>query len=60
MTQIIIDDPDLYEKFEVKDDGRIYLGKDWAGKKVKIVIEEIDEPEGNQTGMMPMSSGWNS
>jgi len=53
MTQIIIEDPDLYAEKEVDGSGRVYLGKEWAGKTVKIAIEEEVAPEGNPIRMTP-------
>lgn len=55
MTQIIIEDPDLYTTKEVDASGRIYLGKEWSGKKVKIAIEEVVE-EGNPNRMTPTTA----
>lgn len=48
MAHITIDDPDLYAEKEVDGSGRVYLGKNWAGKRVKIVIESAVEDEANE------------
>jgi len=52
MTQIIIENPDLYTTKEVDSSGRVYLGKDWANKEVKVAIEEVVD-EGNAARMKP-------
>lgn len=41
MAHITIDDPELYTEKTVDGSGRIYLGKEWAGDRVKIVIESV-------------------
>lgn len=45
MAEIRIDDPDLYERKTVDGEGRIYVGREFANKDVKIVIEAIEETE---------------
>jgi len=46
MAEFRITDPELYEKKNVDSSGKLYVGKDYAGKKVKIVIEKVVEDEG--------------
>jgi hypothetical protein len=43
MAQLIIENPEMYETVEVSDAGRVYIGKDWAGKDIKIAVERVDE-----------------
>jgi hypothetical protein len=43
MGQHIVDDPELVETKPVDNRGRIYLGTEYAGKDVKLVIEEVNE-----------------
>lgn len=43
MTTLTIDDPDVVAKKKVDSQGRVYLGQDWAGKPVRIIVEELDE-----------------
>jgi hypothetical protein len=54
MAQIRIEDPELYTTKTVDDSGRIYLGKEYSNKQVKIAIERVDDTnEGNEEGMTP-------
>lgn len=57
MSQIIVEDPDLYEEKEVDSSGRIYLGKDWANRRVKVVVETVPEEAGtgNPNPAAPMA-----
>jgi len=43
MTQVTVDNPTMVAQKEVKDDGRIYVGTDMAGKNVEVVIAESDD-----------------
>lgn len=43
MAEITIDDPDYFEKTETDKQGRLYLGKDFANKEVRVAIEVADE-----------------
>lgn len=43
MAQLIIENPEMYETVEVSDNGRVYLGKDWAGENIKIAVERVDD-----------------
>lgn len=43
MTQIIIEDPEMYAVKDVDSSGRIYLGKEWAGREVRIAVESVRE-----------------
>lgn len=45
MSEIRVEDPDLYTKKDVDNSGRVYLGKEWAGREVKIVVELVDDDE---------------
>ena len=36
------DDPELVEKMDVDKQGRIYVGKDFTEKRVRVCIEVID------------------
>lgn len=50
MTEVTVRDPSMVVQKNVKDDGRIYLGTDLKGKRVEIVVSEIeqDEPEATE------------
>jgi len=59
MSRITIEDPNLYVTKEVDSSGRVYLGKDWAGKDVKIAVEVVEESEadeGNPDRMTPTTA----
>ena len=43
MTTVTVDDPTMVAKKEVKDDGRVYLGTDLAGKNVEVIVSEKDD-----------------
>lgn len=43
MSQLTIEDPVLYETKNVDSSGKVYLGKEFANSRVKLVIEEIEE-----------------
>ena len=45
MTQVTVDDPDKMDSYEVKDDGRIYVGKDFAGCTVEATLKVKDDAE---------------
>jgi len=36
------DDPELVEKMDVDKQGRIYVGKDFVEKRVRVCIEVIE------------------
>lgn len=38
-----IEDPELVEKMTVDKEGRLYLGKDYAGEHVRVCVEMIDD-----------------
>jgi len=42
---IQIDEFEEYGWKSVDSEGRLYLGKDYADKNVKILIEDVEEPE---------------
>ena len=44
MAQITMDDPDVYrDGVPVDDRGRIVVGKQYAGTKVRVAMEVVDE-----------------
>lgn len=43
MSEYTISDPELVEKKGVDSDGRVYLGKDFKNKRVRIAVEILDE-----------------
>jgi hypothetical protein len=46
MAKIVIEKPELHETKTVDQQGRVYLGRDLAGRDVEIVVEVVDdEPE---------------
>lgn len=48
MAEFTISNPELYETKRVDNSGKLYLGKDYAGKEVKILIEEVVETDGEE------------
>lgn len=44
-TTIIVPNPSLVESKAVDDSGRVYLGKEYAGETVRLIIERNDEPD---------------
>ena len=38
-----VDDPELVEKMTVDKQGRLYLGKDYKGKRVRVCLEVLDD-----------------
>lgn len=38
-----VKNPDLVKVFETDSRGRINLGKEWAGQKVKVAIGKIED-----------------
>ena len=45
MSEIRIDDPKLVKQVQIDDEGRVYLGRDWAGKQIRLVVEDMGESE---------------
>ncbi|XGI82809.1 hypothetical protein ACEU6E_05855 [Halorutilales archaeon Cl-col2-1] len=48
MVKVEVENPDLHAERKVDDRGRVYIGKDFSGKKVRVIlesVEEVDEPE---------------
>jgi len=37
-----VDDPELVEKLQVDKEGRLYLGKDFARKDVRVSVEVLE------------------
>lgn len=50
MTEIRMNSPEKFVKKEVDDNGRLYLGQEFGGKKVAlaIAIEEEDEEQSEE------------
>lgn len=48
MTQTTIEDPDLYDRKRVNSDGRLWLGAEWAGKDVELVLKEVEGSGGDE------------
>lgn len=45
MTEIRVDSPEKYFKKGVDDNGRLYLGKEFAGREVQVVIADAEGDE---------------
>lgn len=43
MPTVQVQNPALLEAKNVDSNGKIYLGKDWAGKRVTLIIEDEEE-----------------
>lgn len=44
-SKYIVENPDLVEKKSVDGSGRLYLGKEYAGSAVRIVVEVLEEAD---------------
>jgi hypothetical protein len=42
-TTTTVEDPDLVTSKNVDGNGRVYLGTDYADKKVRVVVERLDD-----------------
>ena len=40
-TTVTVEDPDLVETKTVDGEGRLYLGRDYGGEDVRIVVERV-------------------
>jgi hypothetical protein len=45
MTQVTVPDPDKVDTKHVGQDGRIYLGKENAGREVQVVLKYQDRDD---------------
>lgn len=45
MTTITIDDPELVETVTVGTGGRVTIGRDLEGRRVRIAVELVEEDE---------------
>jgi len=43
MATITIDDPDTVSTKKVDGQGRVYVGRDFRGRDVRVVVEVIDD-----------------
>lgn len=43
MSSITVDDPDKVEKKRVNDSGQVYIGREYAGKVVELVVTEVED-----------------
>jgi len=43
MAEVRIQNPDIHEEKTADGKGRVYLGKDYENKKVRIVVEAVEE-----------------
>ena len=43
MGEITITNPEIYTEKKVDAQGRVYVGTEWKGQRVRIAIEEIDD-----------------
>lgn len=46
MTDLVMESADLLERKSVNDEGRLYLGKEFAGRDVEVAIKLLDEDDG--------------
>lgn len=42
-TSVTVDDPEVVTKKNVDSSGRLYLGRDFADKRVRLVVEVLEE-----------------
>ena len=45
MAEYTITDPEFVARKNVDGQGRVYIGKEYAKKEVRIVVEEIEDGE---------------
>ena len=45
MATVTIEDPEGMDAKKVDGSGKIYVGNNWAGKRVKFVIEAVEDIE---------------
>lgn len=43
MAQITVDDPEYVRHRTVDGDGRIYVGREYANRDFRVILEEIDD-----------------
>lgn len=43
MATVTIEDPDEHKTGKVDDRGRVYVGTDYVGKRVRVVVEVEDD-----------------
>lgn len=55
MTELRITDPEKVEKKEVSSQGRVYVGKEYAGQTVLLVVK--DPPPSDTDGGTPDAGG---
>lgn len=48
MAEVKINDPVRMDAKKVDGSGKMYVGNAWAGKKVKFVIEDVEEIDGDE------------
>lgn len=45
MGTVTVQDPETYTKKSVDGSGKLYLGRDYAGKQVKFIVETVEEKD---------------
>jgi len=45
MATVTIENPERMDAKKVDGSGKVYLGNAWAGKRVRFVIEDVEEIE---------------
>jgi hypothetical protein len=45
MVTVTIDDPEEIQTRVINDSGNFYIGREYAGKRVKVVVSVLDEEE---------------
>lgn len=48
MATVTIDNPERMDSKKVDGSGKVYLGNAWAGKRVRFVIEDVEEIEDDE------------
>jgi hypothetical protein len=41
MTRVVVDDPILVTRKRVGQNGQVYVGKQYAGKEIELIITEV-------------------
>lgn len=45
MSEVTVTDPHFQGTKQVDSNGRVYFGDDYKGKELKLIVEEVIDPE---------------
>lgn len=49
MATVTIENPERMDAKKVDQSGKVYLGNAWAGKRVRFVIEDVEEIDDDES-----------